>query len=99
MPAAQAGLIDLPYWTFGGWPNQGPSPKVRLMEIATGRECRLLYGHRPAATEIGRGPWSVSYSPDGRLLAAPGDDGVQLWEAASGREIAYLPIGVTFAGG
>jgi hypothetical protein len=31
--------------------------------------------------------YSVCYSPDGKILAAIGDDGVRLWNAANGKEL------------
>ena len=38
---------------------------------------------------------ALDVSPDGRLLAAAGYDGVRLWDLPSGREVATLPIGRT----
>ena len=44
---------------------------------------RVVYGH-------------VSIRNDGRLLAAATDRGVALWDLASGKELAFLPIGTTY---
>ena len=40
-----------------------------------------------------RGRSSADVSPDGRLLATCDGDGVQLWEADTGRELAHLKSG------
>jgi WD40 repeat protein len=39
------------------------------------------------------GPYSVDFSADGQLMAAAGKDGVRLFDAQSGQEVAHLPIG------
>src|SRR5262249_4408036 len=53
----------------------------------TGRECRTLSGHQGL-----KGPWGVDFSPDGRLMASGSHDGVRLWDLATAREIARLPV-------
>jgi len=68
--------------------------KVRLREVATGRECRSHYEPKPP----GKGPAHVDISPDGRLMVSCGDDGVRLWDLAAGKEIAR-PIHVKTASG
>jgi eukaryotic-like serine/threonine-protein kinase len=69
--------------------------QVGFWELADGRECRLLepHGERSEAWHLYKGPESISYSPDGRLLAQAGGDGVRVWDAALARELFHLPIG------
>jgi WD40 repeat protein len=54
-----------------------------------GGEYRLLHGQHGAV----KGPWSVDYSPDGRLLASASIDGLRLWDAAEAVELDRRPIG------
>jgi WD40 repeat protein len=56
-------------------------------EVSAGRECRTLHGHTGY-----KGPWGLDIDPDGRLLASAGSDGVRLWDLASAREVAFLPL-------
>jgi WD40 repeat protein len=70
------------------------STEVGICEVATGRECRPLY----AFSQKVRGPWAVDAQPGGRLLASASDDGVRLWDTASGREVGMLPAGNSRAG-
>src|SRR5262249_25476711 len=41
----------------------------------------------------GKGPWCADFSRDGRLLASASGDGIRLWDTATGKALAWLPIG------
>jgi serine/threonine protein kinase/WD40 repeat protein len=67
----------------------GQSNHYAIWDLAAGRELRTLHGH-----VWGKGPWCVDVSREGRLMATASDDGVWLWDLASGRPIASsLPTG------
>jgi WD40 repeat protein/Flp pilus assembly protein TadD len=70
-------------WELGG-------PYVGRWEVATRHECRLLRGAGVRAPVN-----SVDIHPDGRWLAAAADDGVHLWDLATGQEARSLPLGPT----
>lgn len=54
---------------------------VKLWNMASGRELRILSGHSGAVN-------SVAFSPDARMLASGSSDNtVKLWEIASGCEL------------
>jgi WD40 repeat protein len=65
---------------------------VRPVEVAAGTEHRTLVSSRGAGQDVHR---TAAISPDGRLLAAGTDDGLVLWELATGRELAFVPQGRT----
>jgi WD40 repeat protein len=57
---------------------------VRVWDADTGKECLALTGHAPFAFALM--PCDVRFSPDGRLLAAPGrDNTVSVWDARTGK--------------
>ncbi|MFO0890039.1 MAG: serine/threonine-protein kinase [Isosphaeraceae bacterium] len=66
---------------------------IRLLEVATGRELKRLLapvpaseaGRRAAAATLRGGVNALSFSPDGRLLAAAGGLAVWVFEIESGR--------------
>ena len=67
-----------------------------IWELLHGQECRVLHHgrignrtRRPGAF----GPYFVDYSPDGRLLSSAGIDGIWIWDAITGDELAFLPGG------
>jgi WD40 repeat protein len=57
--------------------------RIRLWETATGKEARCLrVGERTVRC--------LSFSPDGRLLAAGCEKDIVLWDAATGKEVGRL---------
>jgi eukaryotic-like serine/threonine-protein kinase len=75
-------------------------PQISIWELANAFVCRTLHqgcsGNRTPWTR-GVGPVSVDFSRDGRLLASTAADGVRLWDAHLGRQLAHLHIGLTQA--
>jgi WD40 repeat protein/tRNA A-37 threonylcarbamoyl transferase component Bud32 len=60
-----------------------------IWEVATGRECQVLAGHPTNG--------QAALSPDGRLLAGAGSQGVRLWQVPDLVEVATLQTGPTRA--
>lgn len=75
---ASAGRVP-PAQGGGAWTGE-----VKLWDVATGKET--------ASPPAGEGQaWAVAFSPDGKLVASAGDDGVvRLWDVAKGAEFAAL---------
>ncbi len=86
---------------------------IRLWDVTTGRELRLLEGHRRVPVSGKNGVFCLAFSPDGATLASGAADGtVRLWDVKTGKEttrcasnggrigaLAFAPDGKTLASG
>jgi WD40 repeat protein len=73
-------------WAGAVWQGAG---KCQLLELIQNPEYRTIISSLGA----GQGEYREGdLSPDGRLLALGMEDGLRLWEIATGRELAFLPI-------
>jgi serine/threonine protein kinase/WD40 repeat protein len=69
---------------------------VGTWEVAHDRECLTL--HHGMVGNRAEGPNTLAlrgadFSPDGRLLATFGSDGLRLWQMHTGRELAHVKMG------
>jgi len=70
------------------FPPEVSAPLLRRLENATpGPERKIWEAARKQPSS------GASYSPDGRLFATIGPDGIRLWDTASGNEIMALRTG------
>ncbi len=96
-------VLSVPGWNAPGFPTLQFGPhdnrlgcsvaagKAHLWEVVFGRECRSLAGESTPEKRL----WGASLSPEGRFLALAHSEGVRLLAAATGQEVAFLPIGLT----
>lgn len=62
--------------------KNGPLPLGKLIDIATWKESQPLLSVMAEVSQL-------AFSPDGRLLAASTYHGLQVWDARSGKDLAY----------
>ena len=66
------------------WRLRAEDLTARIWDVASGRELHKLTGFRCSVK-------SVAFSPDGRTVAATGNDGmIKLWDVKSGKELQSL---------
>jgi uncharacterized protein (DUF885 family)/Tol biopolymer transport system component len=64
--------------------TEGADMTINLLDVRSGRGLRTLAGH-------GTHVLSMTFSPDGRLLATAGDDAlISLWDVETGQELRTL---------
>src|SRR6185312_8263620 len=85
-------VTALAFSADGRWIASGGQDKpIRIWEIATGGERRILTGHTNGIT-------ALAFSPDGQQLASSSEDGtVRMWDPASGTSSATSSLGAGFA--
>ena len=71
---------DLSTFTKGGVVGGTEDNTVRIWDVQTGRESRVLRGH-----ELPVG--AVAFSKDGRFLTSASGDSVKVWDVAAGSEL------------
>jgi WD40 repeat protein len=59
---------------------------VRILDAATGRQLRMLNGHKPG----GFGTYAVGWSRDGTRLFALAPSGTRIWDPRTGRTLLKL---------
>ena len=65
--------------------SREPEFVIRLWEVESGRQLRILSGHKRAVT-------SLAFSADGRrLLSGSQDTMLRLWDVAEGRQLQVFP--------
>jgi WD40 repeat protein len=65
--------------------GQKEDTSVRLWDVVTGRQIRILSGHNLAVM-------ALAFSADGRTLTSGSSDFIKVWDVASGKELRSLAV-------
>ena len=82
-----------------GWVEKPDVPavtgEIRLWDVATGRNIDTLESQRGKGcfSNLLAAVRSITFSPDGKTIASGGSTAVELFEVATGREIAAIEVG------
>src|SRR5262249_31876244 len=74
---------DLEAFSKGGVVGGTEDNTVRIWDVQTGRELKVLRGHELPIGALG-------FSPDGRALTSVSGDSVKVWDLVSGNELRSL---------
>jgi WD40 repeat protein len=90
-PRATAFIVDVAFAPDGKTiaTTASEGGRIRLWDAATGDLLRTMQDTSGAEVP---GNWSVTFSPDGRLLAAPSDGTLFVWDTTDGSVVAHLEV-------
>src|SRR5262249_37526742 len=80
-PPIQLGEIDAAVPSFDGQTilTASRDGSVRLRDVATGKQLRELF-------KLSGAIWALAISPDGKVVMTESAEGVQQWDAATGKQ-------------
>jgi serine/threonine protein kinase/WD40 repeat protein/tetratricopeptide (TPR) repeat protein len=95
--ASTPGALEGSFSADDRWLPFYSNANLGVWEVAHGTHCRTLHpgmvGNRTENSGASGQVEGADFSPDGRLLALSGGDGVRLYDTATGLELYHLPVG------